>query len=44
MDDDQKKTFMQDYDLDEDTAERASELMDEGLDEDDAAELAEEGL
>jgi hypothetical protein len=33
-----------DHDIDEDTAERAQELVDEGLDEDDAVELAEEGL
>lgn len=32
------------HDIDEDTAERAQELIDEGLDEDDAVELAEEGL
>ncbi len=38
----QKKVFENDYGLDEDTAERAVELMDEeGLDEDEAAELAE---
>ncbi len=37
----QKKTFENDYGLDEETAERAVELMDEeGLDEDEAAELA----
>ena len=35
---------MRERDLDEDTAERAQELIDEGLDEDDAVELAEEGL
>ncbi len=32
------------YGIDEDTTERAQELIDEGLDEDDAVELAEEGL
>jgi hypothetical protein len=38
----QKKTFENDYGLDEETAEKAVELMDEeGLDEDEAAELAE---
>jgi len=38
----QKKTFENDYGLDEEAAERAAELMDEeGLDEDEAAELAE---
>ena len=38
------KEFMENYDLDKDTAERAVELRDEGLDDDDAAELAEEGI
>ena len=37
-------SLMSDHDLDEDTAERAQALVDEGLDEDDAVELAEEGL
>ena len=40
--DEQKKTFIKDYGLDEDTADTAMELMDEGLDEDEAAEIAEE--
>jgi hypothetical protein len=40
--DEQKKTFINDYGLDEDTADTAVELMDEGLDEDEAAEIAEE--
>lgn len=40
--DEQKKTFIKDYGLDEDTANTAVELMDEGLDEDEAAEIAEE--
>jgi hypothetical protein len=40
--DEQKKTFIKDYGLDEDTADKAVELMDEGLDEDEAAEIAEE--
>jgi hypothetical protein len=40
--DEQKKTFIKDYGLDEDTADTAVELMDEGLDEDEAAEIAEE--
>lgn len=36
---------MRDYDLDEVTAERAQELMDEeGIDAEDAIELVEEGL
>lgn len=35
---------MDEYDLDEDQAEAARELIDEGVDEDIAAELAEEGI
>ena len=31
---------MEDHDIDEDTAEKVQELIDEGLDEDDAVELA----
>ena len=42
--DEEIKTLMAEHDLHEDTAERAHELVDEGLDEDDAVELAEEGL
>lgn len=42
--DEETKEFMDNYDLDEETAERAVELRDEGLDDDDAAELAEEGV
>jgi hypothetical protein len=42
--DEEIKELMDNHDLDEDTAERAQELVDEGLDEDDAVELAEEGL
>lgn len=38
------KELMVEHDLDADTAERAQELVDEGLDADDAVELAEEGL
>ena len=41
MDEDIKQ-LMEEYDLDEDTAESAQELIDEGLDEDDAVEVAEE--
>ena len=33
---------MKDHDVDQDTAEKAQELIDEGIDEDDAIELAEE--
>lgn len=36
--------LMKDHDVDQDTAEQAQELIDEGLDEDDAIEIAEEGL
>ena len=36
------KQLMTDHDIDEDTAEKAQELIDEGLDEDDAVELADE--
>lgn len=39
------KELMQTHDLDQDAAERVSELMDElGVDEDDAVELESEGL
>ena len=38
------KEVMVNHDVDKDTAERAVELIDEGLDEDDAVEIAEEGL
>jgi hypothetical protein len=34
--------LMEDHDIDEDTAEKVQELIDEGLDEDDAVELADE--
>ena len=40
--DEDKKRLMEDHLIDEDTAEKAQELIDEGLDEDDAIELAEE--
>lgn len=33
---------MENYDVDKDTAEKAQELIDEGLDESDAVEVAEE--
>ena len=42
--DEETKRLMQDHDIDEDTAEQAQELIEEGLDEDDAVEIAEEGL
>lgn len=38
------KELMDSHGIDQDTAERAQELVDEGLDEDDAVEVAEEGL
>lgn len=38
------KELMDNHDIDQDTAERVQELVDEGLDEDDAVEIAEEGL
>ena len=38
--DDETKRLMKEYEVDEDTAERAQELVDEGLDEDEAIELA----
>jgi len=34
--------LMEDHDIDEDQAEKVQELIDEGLDEDDAVELADE--
>ncbi len=36
------KRLMKDHLIDEDTAEKAQELIDEGLDEDEAIEVAEE--
>lgn len=38
------KELMDNHGIDQDTAERAQELVDEGLDEEDAVEVAEEGL
>ena len=40
--DDEIKRLQKEYDLDEDIAEQAQELIDEGLDDDDAVEIAEE--
>lgn len=40
--DEETKRLMEDPDIDEDTAEQAQELIDEGLDEDEAIEVAEE--
>jgi hypothetical protein len=42
--DGETKEFMENYALDKDTAEQAVELRNEGFDDDDAAELAEEGI
>ncbi len=39
--DEEIKTLMKDHDIDESTAEQAQELIDEGLDEDEAIEIAE---
>ena len=36
------RRLMKDHEIDEDTAEKAQELIDEGLDEDDAIELAQD--
>lgn len=36
------KDLMENYGVDKDTAEKAQELVDEGLDESDAVEIAEE--
>ncbi len=40
--DDEVHRLMQDHDIDEDTAEKVQELIDEGLDEGDAIELVDE--
>jgi len=40
--DEEVKRLMQEYEIDEDTAEKAQELIDEGLDEDEAIEIAED--
>lgn len=42
LEDEDVKQLMEDHDIDEDTAERVQELIDEGLDEDDAVMVAEE--
>lgn len=38
------KEFMENYDLDKDTAKQVVELINEGFDDDDAVELSEEGI
>lgn len=40
--DDETKRLQKEYEVDEDIAEQAQELIDEGLDEDEAVEIAEE--
>jgi len=40
--DEEIKALMEEYELDEETAERVKELIDEGVEEDAAVEIAEE--
>lgn len=40
--DEETKRLMKEHEIDEDAAEKAQELIDEGLDEDEAIEIAEE--
>ena len=40
--DEETRRLMEEHDIDEDEAEKVQELIDEGLDEDDAVELADE--
>jgi len=40
--DEETRRLMKEYDVDEDVAEKAQELIDEGLGEDEAIEIAEE--
>lgn len=40
--DDEIKQLQKDFDIEEDVAEQAQELIDDGLDEDEAVEIAEE--
>ncbi len=40
--DDEIRRLMQEHDIDADTAQKAQELIDDGLDEDEAIELADE--
>ena len=42
VEDEEVRELMDNHDIDEDTAEKVQELIDEGLDEDDAIELADE--
>ncbi|MBP9864214.1 hypothetical protein KBC54_02070 [Patescibacteria group bacterium] len=41
--DEEVREIMTEHDLDEETAEKVQELVNDGVDEDDAVELAEEG-
>jgi len=41
-DDEEIQKLMEDYDIDNDTAEKARELINYGVDEDDAVKLADE--
>ena len=41
IEDEDTRRLMKDHDVDEDVAEKAQELIDEGLDEDEAIEIAE---
>jgi hypothetical protein len=40
--DEETSHLMEDHDIDKDTAEKVQELIEEGLDEDDAVDLADE--
>ncbi len=40
--DEEIQRLMEEHDIDEDAAEKVQELIDDGLDEDDAVELADE--
>ena len=42
MPDEETRRMMEEHDVDEDVAEKMQELIDEGLDEDEAAEIAED--
>ena len=42
VEDEETRRLMKDYEIDRETAEKAQELIDEGLDEDEAIEIAEE--
>lgn len=42
IEDEETRRLMKEHEVDEDTAEKIQELIDEGIDEDDAIELAED--